>query len=490
MWFKYCTLVIFSLVVFTGCGTSSTLNYTPSVCTDSSFNKKYSSDELRSDFLYLNKTLEEVHPDIYARTSKEKMISERGRILNLLSTPRTRLEFWNIITPYVAKFHEGHTQVELFIGEKKYLYSKWKIFPFSVKLNEPGDAIVTENLSNDSDIVPGTIITEINGIAVNKIRDSLMQYLSFERDIMKKISIDAFFRLYLTFVYKFHNEFTLTCKESNSPTLKYKKVDGVLGDTIISRLTKTVKTVPVNYSYKSLGNGIGLIDFRSFADIDAFQMFLDTTFKQIKAESVKDLIIDIRGNGGGNSELGDSLLTYITGKPFTQCSRMELKLSNQIYEQYKSMAPWYLKIAMFFGYNFSDADSISGGIAYINNVPQKPAYNQLLFSGNTYVLINGGTFSSATMFASTIKDCKLGTLIGEETGGLATITGDIYTFELPITKLKCGVSHKRFVRPSGEVDGKGVLPDYEIKLSAQINANGPDDVLEFTKELIQKNRNR
>jgi len=64
-----------------------------------------------------------------------------------------------------------------------------------------------------------------------------------------------------------------------------------------------------------------------------------------------------------------------------------------------------------------------------------------------YVLIGQRTFPARSIWLPPIKDYKLGTLVGEETGGLATQFGDIYSFWLPNTGLQLGVSHKKFYRP-------------------------------------------
>ena len=93
-------------------------------------------------------------------------------------------------------------------------------------------------------------------------------------------------------------------------------------------------------------------------------------------------------------------------------------------------------------------------------------------------------------FAATVKDYRLGTLVGEETGGLATCYGDIYPFDLPRTKIAVGVSHSRFVRPSGEDDGRGVVPDFEVKEDTNDRRGGVDTVLEFTKKLIKSNNEK
>lgn len=39
-------------------------------------------------------------------------------------------------------------------------------------------------------------------------------------------------------------------------------------------------------------------------------------FADLKAQGIQNLIIDIRNNGGGDSELGDELLKYLLAKPF------------------------------------------------------------------------------------------------------------------------------------------------------------------------------
>lgn len=116
---------------------------------------------------------------------------------------------------------------------------------------------------------------------------------------------------------------------------------------------------------------------------------------------------------------------------------------------------------------------------------QKP--NPLRFNGDTYLLTSGTTFSSASMLTSTFKCFDLGTIVGEEPGGLTVSYGDIIYFSLPNTGIKCGVSHKRFVQACGKENGRGVIPDYEVKQTPEDRAKGIDTVMEFTKQLIREN---
>jgi hypothetical protein len=52
----------------------------------------------------------------------------------------------------------------------------------------------------------------------------------------------------------------------------------------------------------------------------------------IKEKGIKNLIIDLRTNDGGNSLLGDILLDYLTDKPFRQFGGGSIKFSKQAIE--------------------------------------------------------------------------------------------------------------------------------------------------------------
>ena len=46
------------------------------------------------------------------------------------------------------------------------------------------------------------------------------------------------------------------------------------------------------------------------------------------------------------------------------------------------------------------------------------------YAGNVYLLTSGKTFSAAASFAWTFAECNIGTIIGEETGGMSVCYGD------------------------------------------------------------------
>lgn len=66
-------------------------------------------DKLKEDLDFLFKTIEEVHPNMYAYTSKEEFVPLRKQLYKSINQPINRLEFYKLVAPVVASFKSGHT---------------------------------------------------------------------------------------------------------------------------------------------------------------------------------------------------------------------------------------------------------------------------------------------------------------------------------------------------------------------------------------------
>jgi C-terminal processing protease CtpA/Prc len=123
-----------------------------------------------------------------------------------------------------------------------------------------------------------------------------------------------------------------------------------------------------------------------------------------------------------------------------------------------------------------------GSIVTLQSPIQAAKHATPFFDGPVCMLIGPATFSSATDLAAAVKDFHLATLIGEETGGRANSFGEAYPFELPNSRLIASVASAYFVRASGDTtDRRGVMPDIEIRRSADDVGANRDPVLERAK---------
>ena len=85
------------------------------------------------------------------------------------------------------------------------------------------------------------------------------------------------------------------------------------------------------------------------------------------------------------------------------------------------------------------------------------------YEGSVYLLISHHTFSSAGSFAWAFKEFGMGTVIGEESGGMNVSFGDIIYYKLPVSGLSCTISFKRFWQyGADEKEIHGTLPDYAV----------------------------
>ena len=66
---------------------------------------------------------------------------------------------------------------------------------------------------------------------------------------------------------------------------------------------------------------MAVIDFNSCDNVEGMRHFADSMFTALRTQGIKELIIDVRNNGVGNSCVGDELLRYIAPEPFCQMGK-------------------------------------------------------------------------------------------------------------------------------------------------------------------------
>jgi carboxyl-terminal processing protease len=196
------------------------------------------------------------------------------------------------------------------------------------------------------------------------------------------------------------------------------------------------------FDSKRLGDGIGYIRFTSF---------IEALNKKISAaiESMHDapgLIIDLRGNGGGD----DSVAIKMAGMLFDKKTQLMITRTR------------------------------NGDSKYYQAKPQKRAY-----SGTVVILVDEGSGSASEQFAAGMQESGRAFLIGKTTIGedmdadlvkLPTGAYFVYAYGQPRT-------------PKGVViEGRGVIPDMEVSLTRAELLKGKDSQLDAAIEYIQRQK--
>lgn len=175
--------------------------------------------------------------------------------------------------------------------------------------------------------------------------------------------------------------------------------------------------------------------------------------KIVENAAYKNLIIDLRDNGGGGIEAAFKLAQYIATNDMEIGYFVTNKLQYSGYqpELFKTLPELQPKNTKEFG---NDLKTLKG-VKLIFKKPDNP-----VFKGNIYVLANGKTASTCEPIVYALKNSKRAIVIGEKTAGamLAAFPFDVYgkyTIMLPISDF--------YTYDGTRLDRVGVLPDVEVK---------------------------
>jgi len=256
-------------------------------------------------------------------------------------------------------------------------------------------------------------------------------------------------------------------------------------DQIKSKKGKNAEKSKKNFSYRFLEqDNASILEVYTFDAklMEEFTEFLNSSFKKIRRDKVPNIVIDIRKNKGGTTNMSSLLLGYLTDQPFRQFDRYELKISKQLLDPTNNAHRRISKRA---------AENAKIGSILVKEVPfEEPTANPWRFNGRAFVLIGRRTFSSACSFASAIKCFQIGTLVGEEPQETTGKYSDILVFNLPNSGLQFSVPCKYYVVACGQDNGRGIIPGYEVKQKPKDTAKGIDTVLQFTLRLISESHTK
>jgi hypothetical protein len=441
--------------------------------------KKYSQSELNQDLDSLRSYIVQTHPNPFSVISKNDFDKRITEIKKQFSKPLTLRVYYNLIAPLIASISDGHTTIKY--AGNKFLTDGSNLFPYIAKLSYDSPNIVVNGYIYDTlAVIPnGAEIISINDISSKKIIEKFIENTSGESNQYRLKTASNIFLGSLLFTYfDFNDKFKVKFKFNNIISTK------VIPSITFADLRKQMqsKKQPAINTEKTLQDyslilkkelKTAIIDFRYFNDEAKFQLFIDSSFSIIKKEKIESLIIDIRENGGGNSIVGDQLFKYISKQKFTQFGKTIIKYSQLQKDFYKVKCEEDSTMCDTYNYLIKQTNGKTEVLENENLI--SPNTNQ--FGGKIYLLTSLKTFSSASTFAQCFKNYKMGTIIGEETGGWIVAYGDKITATLPVTNLSITISQKKFYTVGATVkDFHGIIPDIKIK---------SENALDFTLKKIE-----
>jgi len=448
-----------------------------SVLSEQSYDKVnytyYTKADLEKDLSFIYEKFTSIHPIFLDKTFKEKWENEFATTSRLLKDSMTQNEFYLISAPLLAYLNDSHSNFLCPVDQRmKYMLEGGGLsFPFSVKLRN-NSIFIAEYYGDDSLLFKGgEEIVGINAVTSSDILLEMQKLIGGSSIPIKNLTIEMYFRTYLWMIYGLENDYQLHLR-NNSNQLSEAFVKGITNEQFLKNRKRYPPVKSEQYSLSVDKNRkTSVLAIQSFSDLAGFCAFADSAFQIIAKESIENLIIDIRGNLGGRSVVVDSLMNFLTNKPYNQYQKIETLISNDLKAYYKEKYPEkYDEIKdLVIGESFSSSDEM----VYPHN-------SKFRFSGKLFLLTDSKTSSAAATFAGVFKELKLGVIVGEETGGTIQYFGDFWFLSLPNTGLQFHISPKRFVQYGGKDLKRGVIPDFLI-------SNRDDSIMDFTNKFINNN---
>lgn len=425
--------------------------------------EQLSREQMIEDINTLFYTIYQVHPDMYAVYPREQFEKHLERLKSELAPYGDRFYFYKQVQPLVVKLGDGHTGLfPPFRGPED--FDGILFFPFSVRLNYPDKTIrVRQDFTQSQNTIPfDAQITSINNRQASEIVSEMMRHISGERDFFRISQAENNF---IPLLYVLYGESVFDIEYVFNDEKKSAQVTGLPFEEVMENPSKE-EALQNLYTFRTLPDkNIGIIEFNVSWDLNRFSAFLDSTFRVLQEENIGNLIIDIRTNPGGIQCLNDELFQYISPVPFRQTGKVIARHSDILRE--------------LFIMHGETPPSHPNGIQVIENTNlTQLRENPLRYTGNVFLLTSHRTFSASAMLSWVFKYLNMGTVIGEETGGLAFGFGASPRMFLPNSGLMYNVSTRQFFLFGATAENNhGTLPDYEIDA---------EKALDFAIDLIMR----
>ncbi|QZE13632.1 hypothetical protein K4L44_13810 [Halosquirtibacter laminarini] len=391
-------------------------------------------------------------------------------------------ELWSYMQGVMTLLNDGHTTL-------KPEFNSNAIYPIVYFIDDNDLHIASINKEYKSFL--GKQVSKINGYNIDEIFSSFKQLISSDNDIYFKSKVGSFMQLHSMW------QHTPYCRADSSLQLTFK--DGT--NTFIKPVAKNKlnivsqqiqnnnKTIRKNYKvpfHYTLVPEKGICYFQFNACFDQnslrqqylsrypniperdlqaktsrfprFDKFLSGMFDSIRVNGIETLVIDVRDNKGGNSNLCNQLLSWLMPADEIKNISSYIRFSELWKQNYPTLASTYedefVKAQKSFkmgelhsGYTLPSLSKSISENKSDNNFPIN-SNEALIFKGKVVFIQNSNTYSSAGMLITTAMDNNIGIVIGDKSSYKPCSCGDLLSFELPNTKIKGFVSHKIFKRPN------------------------------------------
>lgn len=452
-WISIIPMISFCTILLVFClSVSSCKTFAEEKEDSDNFKTTLSVSDLQDDFRDFRTFIEESHPQLYRFTSKAVFDSLFDAHYLSIDHPMTIQEFYTVLIPLVARVGCGHTS--LWAPSGFWNNAPQAMFPFRLHAQD-GKLHIIRSYNSELLIKPGSRILSINGEPAEDLVTELCSNIWSDGFIETKRyrRLNTVFPYLYALTYGFPDQYEIVFEE-----------DGIEKQLVVDPVSRSAVDMYTDSLFipggarnaglktKVLEGKTAILTIGSFAYYDdnkGFNSFIDSSFKEFRDHDIQHLIIDLRGNDGGDPFCSSHLLRYLQKEPVVYFK--------EPYGQYARL-----------------------------NKPLSMADQP--FEGKQYYLIDGICFSTTGHITSLLKYHRLGTFIGEEAGATFTCNDASHDMILKNTGYRIQSARRSFATMvSGFPLDQGIMPDHHVQPSVEEVIRGHDTVMEYALQLISGN---
>ena len=291
--------------------------------------------KMMKDLAAFKEIREKANSGLYKYRTKKQIDSIYNWAENQIPKLVTYRDFLNLI--YALSDFEGSLHND--IGMPKKYYETLKVeasgyFPYPIKWIDGKWRINFK----DGEIPLGAEIISINEVSISEIIKNLSKYYSTDgiNTTGKRVGMRGAFSKFYRYHYGLTENFEVTYKTNNSKIVETKEVKSIGNkerfENFQNRFSKPFDQTYYEdlaenemYKFEKIDKNTGILTLESFAiggpestEHKAYKKWLDSIFIDAKKSNLKNLIVDVRNNGGGTDPNDLITYSYLTQRNFQE----------------------------------------------------------------------------------------------------------------------------------------------------------------------------
>ena len=462
---------------------------------DSVFTCQAYLDDLDS----LKHTLEVSHPNPYVFCGKDFFQQEFDRTRLSITDSTTLQQFALKVAELMAVLRDSHSSIDYSYLSQLLLKDHQHLLPFKIYSDSTGIFVERDRSKK---LLPGLKIITIDHHHIDSLYSEVLKAASTEGDAVvgKHRIADAVFPTLVAMhsplnkqadiEYMFQGSDSIYCTTVECVDMRrYRKAQKIYAEHEMDSLYKL-----------KFGNGnqMAYLKIGSFApsNRNQYRKFIYKSFEKINEKGCKNLILDIRDNGGGSSAWVEYLYSFLDSAGYNTPNNV-ISISSRIGKKRtahmsKKSVKWVLE------HFYKRDEDVQAFLRFYQNPlgkldtvffhqPTKQK-DKLVFKGNCYLMINGLTASAGVDFTNSFKQHHRGPIVGEPClGPISGTFGNPTSYSLPNTEVRVILATIRYNYDTTFVyERLPIQPDYWVPTRSMDLLKGKDTQLEFIESLILK----